>query len=99
MLLLTLNDAMSKLLGSGYGVWQILLMRSLLGLGPILLLVRRSGGRRALQVHSPAMHVLRIICATGAAYLFLAGLVRLPLTESLAITFAGPIFITAPTAP
>ncbi|HWN67547.1 MAG TPA: DMT family transporter [Haliangium sp.] len=99
MLLLTLNDAIGKLLGSGYGVWQILLIRSVLGLGPILWLVRQSGGRRALQIHSPALHVLRIACATGAAYFFLAGLARLPLTECLAITFAGPIFITALSGP
>jgi drug/metabolite transporter (DMT)-like permease len=99
MLCLTLNDALGKLLGSGYGVSQIVLIRSVVGLGPILLLARQSGGRRALQVRSPALHVLRIACATSSAYFFFAGLVHLPLTECLAITFAGPIFITALSGP
>jgi drug/metabolite transporter (DMT)-like permease len=98
ILSLTLNDALGKLLGSGYGVWQIVMIRSLLGLGPILLVVRQSGGR-ALTIRSPGLHALRIACATGSAYFFFAGLVRLPLTESLAITFAGPILITALSGP
>ncbi|HWN66266.1 MAG TPA: DMT family transporter [Haliangium sp.] len=99
ILCLTLNDAMGKLLGSRYGAWQIVLMRSVLGVGPILLLVHQSGGLHALRVASPALHALRIACATGSAYFFFAGLVRLPLTECLAITFAGPIFITALSGP
>jgi drug/metabolite transporter (DMT)-like permease len=99
MLCLTLNDALGKLLGGGYSVAQIVLIRGVLGLGPILLVVRQGGGWRALTVRSPGLHVLRIACATGSAYLFFAGLVRLPLTECLAITFAGPILITALSGP
>jgi drug/metabolite transporter (DMT)-like permease len=99
ILCLTFNDAMGKLLGSSYSVSQIVLIRSVLGLGPILLLVRQSGGRSALRVRSPALHVLRVACATGSAYFFFAGLVLLPLTECLAITFAGPIMTTALAGP
>lgn len=95
ILALTLNDALGKLLGGGYDVWQIVFVRSLLGLAPIVLIVRHSGGLGALRVRSPALHLLRVACATGSAYLFFAGLQHLPLTESLAITFAAPIFVTA----
>jgi drug/metabolite transporter (DMT)-like permease len=99
VLCLTLNDAMAKLLGSEYGVWQIVLARSVLSVGPLLWLARQGGGRGALQVRSPALHVLRLACSTASTYCFFAGLVHLPLTECLAITFVAPMCITALSGP
>lgn len=99
MLGLTLNDAFAKLLGDGYDTWQIVLVRSVLGLPPILWLVQQKGGLAALRVRSPLLHAVRALCAVSSAFCFFKGLTYLPLTECLAITFAGPICTTALSGP
>lgn len=99
MLCLTLNDAFGKLLGEGYDTWQIVLARSVLGMPPILLLVRQKGGLSSLRVRSRWLHAVRALCAVSSAFCFFKGLTFLPLTECLAITFAGPICTTALSGP
>lgn len=99
LLCLTLNDTFGKLLSEGYDSWQIVLARSVLGMAPLLVLIRQQGGAASLRVRSPMLHAVRAICAVGAAYCFYEGLRQLPLTECLAITFAGPICTTALSGP
>jgi drug/metabolite transporter (DMT)-like permease len=99
LLCLTLNDAFAKLLGAGYDTWQIVCARSVLGLPPILALVQQKGGLRALRARAPWLHAVRAACAVSSAFCFFKGLTYLPLTECLAITFAGPICTTALSGP
>jgi drug/metabolite transporter (DMT)-like permease len=99
ILCLTLNDTFGKLLGEGYDSWQIVLARSVLGLLPILVVLRQRGGASSLKVRSPLLHAVRAVCAVSAAYCFYEGLRHLALTECLAITFAGPICTTALSGP
>jgi drug/metabolite transporter (DMT)-like permease len=99
ILCLTLNDTFGKLLGEGYDSWQIVLARSVLGLVPILVVVRQQGGVSSLKVRSPMLHAIRAVCALSSVYCFYEGLRYLALTECLAITFAGPICTTALSGP
>ncbi len=93
--LLTVNDAVLKWLSADFPVGQILFMRGIFVFLPIGFLVWRAGGLRALRVGNAGGHMLRaglVVCGT---FLFITGLSYLPLADAIAITFAGPLFITA----
>ena len=92
---LTANDAVLKWLTGGYPVGQIMFCRGIFIGIPLAILIWRAGGLVALKPQNPKGHFLRaglVICGT---FLFLNGLRYLPLTDAIAIAFAGPLFITA----
>jgi len=92
---LTANDAVLKWMASDYSVGQIMFCRGIfIGL-PLAVLVWRAGGLSSLRPINPKGHFLRaglVVCGT---FLFVSGLRHLPLTDAVAIAFAGPLFITA----
>lgn len=93
--LISLNDALIKSLTSHYPVGQLLLMRGFFILPWILLLAYRAGGLESLKVKSLGGQALRASCVVGSSFLFVNGLVHLQLADAIAITFIGPLFITA----
>jgi drug/metabolite transporter (DMT)-like permease len=97
--ILTMNDTILKWLTSGYPTGQLLFMRSVFVVLPITLLVWRMGGLAALRVNDLKAHALRGAFVVGSAFCFVTGLRYLPLADAIAITFAGPLFITALAAP
>ena len=97
--LLTVNDTVLKWLTAGYPTGQIMFMRGIFVILPVALLVWRAGGLAVLRIGSRGAHALRAACVCSGAFLFITGLSFLPLAEAIAITFAGPLFITALAAP
>jgi len=93
--LLALNDALLKWLTSDYHVGQIMFCRGIFISLPISILVWRSGGFISLQTDNPKGHALRASLVVIGTFLFVTGLKYLPLTDTVAIAFAGPLFITA----
>ena len=93
--LLSLNDALIKSLSMGYPVGQLLFVRGLFVLPWIFLLARRAGGLHTLRVKSVKGQALRAVCVIASAFLFVNALRYLPLADAIAVTFAGPLFITA----
>lgn len=93
--LLTVNDTVLKWLTGGYPTGQIMFMRGIFVVLPVALLVWRAGGLAVLKVNSRGAHALRAFCVLTGTFLFITGLSFLPLAEAIAITFAGPLFVTA----
>ncbi|MCP5373141.1 MAG: DMT family transporter [Hyphomicrobiales bacterium] len=93
--LLSLNDALVKTLASRYPLGELMFVRGLFVAPWILLLARRHGGLAALRVRDLRGQALRGLTVIGASFLFVAGLRELPLADAVAVTFTGPLFITA----
>ena len=97
--MLTITDTVSKWLTAGYPVGQIMAIRSAFTLIPIAFFVWHAGGLAALRISDFRLQSLRAGCAVGSAFLFVWGLVFLPLAESIALAFSGPLFVTALATP
>jgi drug/metabolite transporter (DMT)-like permease len=92
-------DSIAKLLTEGYSIWQLVFFRNFFGLLFVLAMLWQSGGLRSLRSEQPLLHGVRILFSLVATFTFFTGLRYLPLAEAFAITFAGPIFITALSVP
>ena len=55
---------------------------------------RRSGGPAALRLRNPRGPLLRAALVVSATFLFVTGLRAMPLADAIAVTFAGPLFLT-----
>ena len=93
--LLTTNDAVLKWLTSDYPVGQLMFIRGLFVFLPVMLIVWRAGGFGLIRVNSFRDQSLRAGFAFISGFCFITGISFLPLADALAITFAGPLFVTA----
>ncbi len=96
---LACGDALAKALGAHYSTVEIVFYRMLVSLPLIAVIGITADGLRVLHTRHPWAHLLRGCLATGAAYLFIASLVLLPLAEATAIAFASPLFVTVLSVP
>lgn len=91
----SLNDVSIKFISGDYALHQIVLFRSVIGLGLLLgLLVPFSGGLPSLRTNRLGLHLLRGLCVVFANLCFFLGLASLQLAEGTAIFFISPILIT-----
>ena len=97
--ILTVNDAILKWLTAGYPTGQLIFMRGIFVTLPIALLVWRMGGLAVLRINDFGAHALRAGFVILSTFCFVTGLRFMPLADAIAITFAGPLFITALAAP
>ncbi|MBT6276521.1 MAG: DMT family transporter [Chromatiales bacterium] len=89
------NDAVLKWMTGNYHVGQLLFCRGIfIGL-PLAVLIWRAGGLKSLRVISPKGHAIRAILVIVGTFLFISSLKYLPIADAVAITFAGPLFVTA----
>jgi drug/metabolite transporter (DMT)-like permease len=96
---LTTNDAVLKWLTSGYHVGQIMFCRGIfIGL-PLAILIWRAGGLKSLRPVNPKGHTVRVALVIVGTFLFVSGLAYLPLADAIAISCAGPLFVTALASP
>jgi len=90
-----LHDAISKWLMQDYSIFQVLLIRTVFSLLPILIVVRREGGYVRLRDARIWICLLRGCLAVGSFVLFLAALPLMPLTDVFAIVMSAPLLISA----
>lgn len=100
ILLFAAMDTLIKFLSAGYPVPQLMFVRSLVA----LLLVggymfARGGGAAALRTRRPLGHVWRAFAGLLSMGCFFYAFKHLPLAEVYVLSFAGPLFITALSAP
>jgi len=100
ILLFAAMDTLIKFLSAGYPVPQLMFVRSLVA----LLLVggytfARGGGVAALRTRRPLGHVWRAFAGLLSMGCFFYAFKHLPLAEVYVLSFAGPLFITALSAP
>jgi drug/metabolite transporter (DMT)-like permease len=96
---LCLMDACMKQLAGTYPPMQVAALRGLVGLPLVLVWAAATTGLRPLfQVHWP-LHLLR--GGLGVVFLscFIAGLRDLPMSTAYAISFVGPLLVTAMAVP
>jgi drug/metabolite transporter (DMT)-like permease len=93
--LIALNDAIAKWLTASYPVGQILTIRGIFFLVPVMVLVWHGGGLKALRVHSVRGQAFRALLFVLASALFVTSVGLMPLPTVIALTFASPLFITA----
>lgn len=93
--IITLSDALVKALADTYPTGQLLFIRSVCVWPWIFLFAYRMGGLSSLRIQDIKGQVLRGACVIASAYLFITGLRHLTLADAIAISFMGPLFITA----
>jgi drug/metabolite transporter (DMT)-like permease len=92
--LLTANDAVLKWLTGDYPVGQLLFYRGLFVLMAVCVIVWRSGGVEIIRINNVRGQFQRAGFAFTSGFLFITGISFLPLADAIAITFAGPLFVT-----
>lgn len=96
---LCLMDACLKQLAGRYPPLQVAALRGLVGLPLVLAWAAATTGLRALvRVHWP-LHLLRGVLGVLFLGCFVAGLGQLPMSTAYAITFVGPLLVTAMAVP
>ncbi|MCH7600752.1 MAG: DMT family transporter [Myxococcales bacterium] len=90
-----LHDAISKWVMQDYSIYQVLLLRTLFSLLPILIVVRREGGYIRLRGARVWVCLGRGCLAVASFGLFLAALARMSLTDVFAIVMSAPLLIAA----
>ncbi len=73
-------------------VFQVMLMRSVLGLVMVWPLIHRAGGLRAMRTQRLSQHVARNAVHYAAQYGWFAALALIPLAQLVAIEFTMPIW-------
>ncbi|MCV0397025.1 MAG: DMT family transporter [Rhizobiaceae bacterium] len=73
-------------------VFQVMLMRSVIGFFLLLPLVHFSGGLSAMKTHRPLMHIGRNVAHYGGQYAWLLALTLIPLAELISIEFTTPFW-------
>jgi len=99
VLLLVMNDAMTKTLVARYEPLQIIFVRSMLALPVVVAIVLVRGGRQAFRSARLRVHALRGLLGIGAAQAFIGSLATLPLAEATTLAFAAPLFVAALSVP
>ena len=97
--LVSVNDAVIKWLTADYPTGQIVTIRGLFILVSALLFAWRYGGVSALRVRDWRGQILRGLLSATSAFLFVTSVSVLPLADTVALTFAGPLFVTALATP
>ena len=93
--LVTANDAVMKLVSGLYPPGESIFVRGLFVLVPMALLVYRGGGLHTLRVTNVRGQLLRALTLVVSMFLFITSLRYLPLADAVALTFAGPLILTA----
>ena len=94
-----LQDAGIKWLIADQGVLQILFLRSVAGLGIILIWLAATRQALTWRVKRPGLMMVRTVINIAAWCCFFYGLKYLPLATATALFFAFPIFLTALSVP
>lgn len=95
LLVLTVNDAVAKWLTGSYPIPQVIALRGLFLMVPLLALLLWRGGIGALRPHRIRNQAARAACFTGSTYLIVTALSLMPLADAVAFTFTSPLLIAA----
>ena len=97
--LLTVQDALTKLLTDTYTPIEVLFYRGAAALIPVAMIVGLSGGWRRLRTTRPMTNLARGVISLVTSILVVWSFKLLPLAEALAIIFINPLIVTALSAP
>lgn len=92
-------DALIKLLGASYPSIQIVLLRCVFGLIPLFAIIAYRGGLAALKTKRPVAQAIRSAFGAGAMIGFFYALTKLGLAETVTLAFSSPLFVTLMSVP
>ncbi|MED5358294.1 MAG: DMT family transporter [Pseudomonadota bacterium] len=93
LLLLTINDATAKWLTDSYPVPQIISLRGITILLPLVIILYFRGGFAAFKPYRIRNQALRALCFVGSTFFIITALSMMPLADAVAFTFTGPLII------
>jgi drug/metabolite transporter (DMT)-like permease len=99
MALLTLNNAFLKTLTGDYPPGQLIALRAAFVFIPIALIAWRSGGLGTLRIYNLRGQSIRAGFLVMTQFLMVTSLALLPLADVTALSFSGPLVITALAGP
>ncbi len=89
----SLQDIIIKWISGNYPVHEIVLIRSLFAIFPILLIAHLDGGLHLLRTTHFKVQIIRSVLMFGSYICFYLSLAALPMAETVSLFFSGPIFI------
>jgi len=90
----SLQDAIIKWISGNYPVHEIVFIRSVFAVIPILLIAQLEGGFQLLRTRHYGLHIIRAFLMFAAYMSFYLSLAALPLAETVSLFFSAPLFIT-----
>ena len=99
LFLLTCSDATTKWLGADYPAGEIICLRAVFSLLPILVMVALTGGLKALRIVDRRGQTWRAFYFAVGTSLIALSMIVLPIADAAAILYAGPLIITALAVP
>ncbi len=87
----TMMNTLVRELSEGYGLFQLLFVRSLFGLVFVLLMVWPAG-IRSLKTRRPGLQVFRGMLGFAAMFMWFFAVSNMPLAQATAINFSAPVF-------
>ena len=97
--LFTVQDAVIKGLSDEYPVFEIVFVRSLVALIPLVILARVGSGLRSLRTRRPLVHLLRGSLMFASYTCYYLALATLSLPETVSYSYSAPLFMTALSVP
>jgi len=92
--LFSTQDVIVKWISGGYPVHEIVLIRSISGVIPLLFLAHFLGELHTLRTRRYIPHIVRSFIMFSAYTCFYLSLAALPLAETVTLFFSSPLFIT-----
>lgn len=94
LFLFSLQDVAIKAFSDRYSVLQIVFIRAIVALVPIVVAVIATSGRQGLVATKPYLLLLKGLFGFASYAGYYLAIAALPLAEVVAIVFAAPIFVT-----
>ncbi|MBT6274412.1 MAG: DMT family transporter [Chromatiales bacterium] len=99
VLMLTVQDAVSKWLIDDFHVGEILFYRGIWAYVPLAFFAWSDGGFRALRSQRIGANIIRSGCNSAAGLAVISAYAFMPLATVMAISFASPLLVTALSVP
>lgn len=99
LLLFAVMDLVQKALTVRFPATEVMFFRSLFSAVPLAFVLARAGGWGLLATRRPTAHLVRSIVGALSVFCFIKAFSGMPFADVYAISFAGPLFVTALSAP
>ncbi len=93
------QDVIIKTLSAAYPAHEIVFLRGLVAMGPILLIIYFKGGLRLFRTRRPIMMILRGLMGYASYMTYYLALSALPLADVVTLFYSSPLFVTALSVP
>ena len=94
VLVFSVQDVIIRLLGGGYSGFEIVHIRGLFAIIPIMIIVMINGGIKTLRMRHPFLNVARSSLMFFSYVAYYSALTAMPIAEATAIFFVSPLMIT-----